>query len=317
MKLNGIIGSVGNTPLIKLNRISDEYNFNIYAKLEYCNPSGSLKDRAAISIIKTALENGWINSQSTIIECSSGNFGLALALICKYLSLKFVCIIDARVTHSHIKLLKKYDAEIVVVTEPDAATGEFLPMLIKTAQKLAEEIPNSYWTNQHGNLANAAGYNILMSEIMNTLENKVDYLFIATSSCGTLRGCHDYIKRSNLPVKIFAVDAEGSKIFSKSDHKRIIPGHGAGLVPPLYSNQINCEPIIISAEQSVFGCRKLFETEAILAGGSSGAIISAIPCVKEKIRENANCVVILCDRGDRYLDTLFSSEWTLKYLNLH
>lgn len=314
MYLSGLLTTIGNTPLIKLERISTQYNFNVYAKLEFFNPSGSLKDRAALSIIQNAIVEKKIKKDTTIIECSSGNFALGLAMICKYLKLQFICIIDPKVTKQHIELLRLYGAKILQILEPDPSTGEFLPSLINKVKSLLREIPNSFWPNQHANLNNAKAHHKTMEEITNQLQGKIDYLFCATSSCGTLRGCHDFIKTKKFNTKIYAVDAEGSKIFSKAPKKRIIPGHGAGIIPDLYHGQINCESIIVSARASINGCKELFDQEAILAGGSSGALISAIKQVNQKIKPNSNCVVILCDRGERYIDTLYSDIWIAEHL---
>jgi len=312
--LSGILTTIGNTPLIELKRISSQYPFNVFAKLEFFNPSGSLKDRTALNIIKSAILNGGVSEKSTIIESSSGNLGLGLAMVCKYLHLPFICVIDPRVTSHHINLLKQYDAHIVTVYDPDIISGEFLPALQQKVMRLLKEIPNAFWPNQHANLNNAKAQHQTMEEIVLQL-SEVDYLFCATSSCGTLRGCHHYLVSKGLNVKIYAVDALGSKIFSKQSIKRIIPGHGAGIVPELYHDQIKCTPVIVSPEETVAGCKHLFEKEALLVGGSSGAIISAVEKVKNDIEPGKNCVMIFCDGGERYLDSIYSEEWCSVYLN--
>lgn len=308
----GILSAIGKTPLIKLSRLSLSCGFNLYAKLELFNPGGSIKDRAALNILLRGIEKGSINSHTTIIECSSGNLGIGLAQVCRYLGLRFICVVDSRTARQNIQILKTYGAEIIMIDTPDPETGEFLPALIRKVKEIMLDIPNSFWSNQHGNLDNALAHYATISEIVDALNEKIDYIFCATSSCGTLRGCYEYISTRGLNIKIYAVDAEGSKIFSKTEHKRIIPGHGAAIIPDLYKSYIQCTPIVVNAKESIYGCRKILNEEAILVGGSSGGIIAAVDKAKDEIKPGANCVLILCDRGERYLDTIFCDEWVNK-----
>jgi cysteine synthase A len=148
-----------------------------------------------------------------------------------------------------------------------------------------------------------------MHEIVTALGGEVDYLFCAASTCGTIRGCAEYVQDHHLPTRIFAVDAVGSVIFGGASGKRLIPGHGAAVRPALYEPDIAERCIHVSDLDCVVGCRRLVHEEAILAGGSSGAVLSAIEQVKDEIEPGAICVAIFADKGERYLDTIYSDSW--------
>src|SRR5262249_1683757 len=185
--------------------------------------------------IKEGMEAGEIEPRTVIIESTSGNLGIGLAQACRYLGLRFICVVDPKTTTQNIRILKAYGAEIDLVSEPDSVTGEFLQARIDRVQFLLQTIENSFWTNQYANLSNAhAHYQTTMQEIATELDGRIDYLFVATSTCGTLRGCADYVRDHHLGTKIFAVDAHGSVIFGGRPAKRLIPGHGAARRPELF-----------------------------------------------------------------------------------
>jgi len=306
---NGILATIGNTPLIKLERINKNNNFQLFAKLEMFNPSGSIKDRPAFNMLKKALEKREINPDTTIIESSSGNLGIGLAQACTFFGLRFICVVDLKTTKQNIEILKVYGAEVDIVTQQDPITGDFLPARINRVKSRLASIPNSFWCNQYANLDNASAHHQTMHEIVSALDGHVDYLFCATSSCGTLRGCAEYVKNNNINTKIIAVDAKGSVIFGDKRSKRLIPGHGAARVPELFQSELEDAYVHVSDLDCVIGCRRLLRREAILAGGSSGAVIMAIEKKAPEILKGATCVAILCDRGERYIDTIYSDNW--------
>jgi len=305
----GVLGTIGTTPLVKLNRVFKDAKFQLFGKLEMFNPGGSIKDRSAFNIIKNAIFRGEIQANSTIIESSSGNLGIGLAQTCAFLGLRFICVVDPKTTKQNINILKAYGAEVDRVTQPDPITGDFLPVRIDRVKLLLSSIPNSFWCNQYANVNNASAHHQTMHEIVTSLNGKLDYLFCSTSSCGTLRGCAEYIRSNNLSTKIIAVDAKGSVIFGDKRAKRLLPGHGAARVPELFQPGLEDAYIHVSDLDCVVGCRHLLRWEAILAGGSSGGVISAIAKKRADIPEGATCAAILCDRGERYLDTVYSDSW--------
>ena len=305
----GILSAVGNTPLIRLNRILPDIDFKLYGKFEALNPGGSSKDRTAISILEHGLETGAIRPNTIVVESSSGNMGIGLAQACSYLGLQFICVVDLKTTSQNIGLLRAYGAEVEIVSTPDPRTGEFLLARIERVQSLLGSIENSFWPNQYANIYNAVAHQRTMDEIVVALDGVVDYLFCAASTCGTLRGCSVYVREHGLGTKIYAVDAVGSVIFGGPKSQRLIPGHGAAIVPGLYLPGLAHQCIHVTDLDCVVGCHRLVQREAILAGGSSGGVVSAIDLVKDQIRPNSVCVAIFADRGERYLDTVYSDAW--------
>ena len=315
---HGLLDVIGKTPLVLLeNLFKDNKAINLYAKLEYLNPGGSAKDRSGYNMMLSALQTGKINQDSVIIESSSGNLGVALAQVCLLLHLRFICVVDVKTTESNKKLLKAYGAEIDCVTEPDPETGEFLLARIKRVNHLLEEIPNSYRPNQYANIHNPEGHRPAMKEIIDSLGFAPDYIFCAVSTCGTIRGYSEYIKENGLSTKVIAVDAVGSVIFGTKRGKRLIPGHGAAVVPALYYDGIADDFIQVTDSDCVIGCRKLLKKEGIFAGGSTGAIVSGIEKYMVNIPEDSSVVFIIHDRGERYLDTVYSDEWIREKLHLN
>lgn len=309
----GVLSSIGNTPLVRLKHIGRDCNLAVHAKLEALNPGGSIKDRAAFIVIKNAMAAGLIRPDTVVVESSSGNMGIGLAQVCAYYGLRFICVIDPKTTAQNIRLLEIYGAEVDMVVEPDTETGEFLQARLDRVRELRASTEHSFWPDQYSNLDNALAHYQTMREIAKALGGKVDYLFCAASTCGTLRGCHSYIRKRGLRTKIIAVDAVGSVIFGGARAKRLVPGHGAALRPQLYQPGLADRCIHISDLECVVGCRRLVRTEAILAGGSSGAVLSALEQVKGEIAPGSTCVLILPDRGERYLDTIYSDDWVSKY----
>lgn len=307
-----ILSAVGNTPLIRLTKVIPDITFRLYAKLESLNPGGSMKDRPALEMINHGIRTGAIRPDTVVIESSSGNMGVGLAQTCSYHGLPFICVVDPKTSPQNISLLKAYGARIDLVDKPDPLTGEFLKARLDRVQYLIARIPNSYWPNQYANPYNPTGYHPAMQEISAAL-GKVDFLFCATSTCGTMRGCAEYARDHDLGTRIVAVDAIGSVIFGGESAKRLIPGHGAAVRSQLYQPGLAYKCIHVSDLDCVVGCRRLAQREAVLAGGSSGAVLTAIENVKHEIPAGATCVAILADRGERYLNTIYSDEWVSEH----
>jgi cysteine synthase A len=304
----GVLSAIGNTPLVRLKQIFSDLNFRLYGKLESLNPGGSMKDRAAISIIRRGWETGEIREGTVVVESSSGNMGVGLAQACLYYGLRFICVVDSKTTTQNIRLLKLYGAEVDVVSEPDQTTGELLQARINRVQELLRSTEKTFWPNQYANVYNSNAHHLTMREIVEAL-GEVDYVFCATSTCGTIRGCAEYVREHQLPTKVCAVDAVGSIIFGGERAKRLIPGHGAAVRPQLYRPDLSDRCIHVTDLDCVVGCHRLMRREAILAGGSSGAVVMAIDHVRDSIPAGATCVAILADRGERYLDTIYSESW--------
>lgn len=305
-----ILSAIGHTPLIRLTQVIEDLPFRLYGKLEGLNPGGSAKDRPAYNIIKLGIETSEIiRGKTVVIESSSGNMGIGLAQACSYFGLRFICVVDVKTTMQNIRLLETYGAEVDLVANPDPLTGEYLQARIDRVQELIRSSEHSFWPNQYANIANPLAHRQTMREIVTQLDGEVDYLFCATSTCGTLRGCAEYVRAHHLSTKIYAVDAVGSVIFGGYKAKRLIPGHGAAVRPALYQPDLATTCVHVTDSECVINCRRLVRREAILAGGSSGAVIAAVGQMRHEIARGSNCVAILPDRGERYLDTIYSDEW--------
>jgi 2,3-diaminopropionate biosynthesis protein SbnA len=312
----GVLGAIGGTPLVHLEKIFASSHFNCFAKLEGLNPGGSSKDRPSVAIIESALQSGEINADTLVVESSSGNTGIGLAQVCAYHDLRFRCLIDPKVTQQNVDLMIAYGAEIEMIEDPDPATGELLPSKLKRINEILATTANSFWPNQYANEENsAAHYRSTVKEILRDLDGDMpDYLFVATATCGTIKGCLDYLVDHGYPTKVIAVDALGSQIFSNHKHDRLIPGFGSAICPTLTPTNGVHKIQQVTDIDCVVGCRRLAKTEAILAGGSSGGVISAVQRMSEEIADNATVIVLLPDRGERYLDTIYSDQWVRKNL---
>lgn len=314
----GVLSAVGNTPLVRLERVYPGLPFQLYGKLEALNPGGSIKDRPAIEILEQAMSSGEIGRGSVIVESSSGNMGIGLAQACAVYGLRLICVVDAKASKQNIAILEAYGAQIDYVPEPDPATGEFLQARLNRVRDLMAEIPGAFWPNQYANERNAGShYRTTMHEVATALGGKVDFVFCATSTCGTVRGCGEYVRDhrgQGMSTRVVAVDAKGSLIFSDVKAKRMFPGMGAGLRPPLCDLGVIDDFILVSDLECVAGCRRLVRREGILAGASSGGLIAAVDLFRDKIPAGSNAVVILPDRGERYLDTVYSDDWVREHL---
>jgi 2,3-diaminopropionate biosynthesis protein SbnA len=309
---DGVLDTVGGTPLVRLRRYLPDASFQLFAKLEALNPAGSIKDRPAKRILEHALRTGMLAAGGVVIESSSGNMGIGLAQVCRYYGLRFICVVDPKTTEANLRILRAYGAEIDLVSEPHPVTGEFLQARIDRVKELLRVIPGVFWPNQYANTGNSAShYQTTMHEVMTALDGKVDFVFVPTSTCGTLRGCSEYVRDQGLATRIIAVDAFGSMIFSEVGAPRMIPGLGAGMRPPLCDPSLVQECAHVRDLDCVVGCRRLMEREAIFAGGSSGGVLSAIEAFAARIPAEAVVVALLPDRGERYLDTVFSDDWVL------
>jgi len=314
---NSVLEAIGSTPIVRLSRLFDESGLEVYGKLEALNPGGSIKDRAAYNILTHALAAGLVTHDSTIVESSSGNFAIGLAQVCAYLDLRLVCVVDIKTTALNISIIEAYGARVDLVSKPDPESGEYLVARLKRVRQILDSVPNGFWPNQYANERNSgAHYGSTMPEIAAVLGADLDFVVLATSTCGTLRGCADFIHDQGMKTKVVAVDAMGSVIFGRPAGKRLLPGHGAGIVPTLFKSDLADIVVHVSDLDCVLGCRRLVQQEAILAGASSGGIVSAIERLAGEgvMLPGQRVAAILADRGERYLDTVYSDTWVQEKL---
>ena len=297
---------VGNTPLVQINK-SNNTKANIFAKVEYFNPTGSVKDRIAKSMIEDAEQKGLINKDTLIIEPTSGNTGIGLAAIATSKGYKAVIVMPDTMSVERRNLMKAYGAKVVLSDGTKGMKGA-----IEKANELKEENPNAFIPGQFNNPSNPlAHYKTTGPEIYNDLEGKVDVLVGGIGTGGTISGTGKYLKEKNPNLKIIGVEPASSPVLTKGQngpHK--IQGIGAGFVPDTLDRSILDEVITVENEDAFAYSRKLSHNEGILVGISSGAAFkAALEIAQRKEYEGKNIVVILPDGGDRYMSTpLFNEE---------
>src|ERR687891_711727 len=288
-------------------------DMNLFAKLEYVNPVGSIKDRPALWILKRAAERGEIDDDTTVIESSSGNFASALAAYTQLVGLRFIPVIDPNISGTYESFLRRLCPRVVKVEERDD-TGGFLKTRLQMVKRLCATIPNAYWTNQYGNPdAVDAHYQLTAGEVCADFDS-LDYVFIGVSTAGTIAGMSRRLKERYPKVKIIAVDVQGSVIFGDAPRKRHIPGVGASIVPPLLSQATIDDVVLISERETVAACQELLTTHGLFVGGSSGTAFAAVKRYAASIA-GSGCptVLFLCaDRGTPYLDTVFNPRWATR-----
>jgi 2,3-diaminopropionate biosynthesis protein SbnA len=306
---NSIVDCVGKTPLVNLKRLFPQIEFDILAKLEFMNPGGSMKDRPARFIIEQGLQDGSIHSGSHIIESTSGNLGVAIAMVARVYGLRFTCVVDPKITKSNLKILNKLGAHVEMVQEPDDQGG-YLKTRIGRVNELLQTIPNSIWINQYANRLNwESHYYGAGSELVEQVNGPVDCLVAAVSTTGSIMGISRRLREAFPHMKVVAVDAVGSVIFGAQPSSRELPGIGSSRVPELLDRAVIDEVVYVNDRESVQGCLDLLYHEGIFAGGSSGSVIAAIHKLLPSFSSTYRVAVILPDRGDRYLDMVYDDEW--------
>ncbi len=316
MIIPSILERVGNTPMVSI-PLPDLEQVNLYTKVEGYNPTGSVKDRAASYILRKLLKTKVIDLNTTIIESTSGNFGVALSAFCKYYGLRFIAVVDPHITSMNEMLIAANGAEIIKVTEPDQYGG-YLLNRIRKIKELQAEISNVYWINQYGNPLNAkAYYHSLGKEICYQIE-EIDYAFLGISSGGTITGVSQKIKENFPNAKVIAVDVEGSLIFSKRAKKRYIPGIGSSMRPKIIDEAFIDDVVIVDEAATINACHELLHKHNFFVGGSSGSTFAAVKqyFANKLFDKPVTAVTIFADRGERYNETIFNEAWTKKVLSL-
>ena len=316
MILHSILSGIGKTPIVHLSRLFHKSRCEVLAKLELTNPGGSVKDRPARYFIEQGLANGSIRANSHIVESSSGNLAIALAMVCKVHGLRFTAVVDPKISPINLRIIQCYGGNIELVTEKDRQGG-YLETRIERVKHILREQPDAIWTNQYANDLNwQSHYHGEGEEILRDLDNPLDYLILGVSTSGTIHGIARRLREAWPNLKVVAVDALGSVMFGASS-PRELPGLGASRVPELLKPDEFDQVIHIDDYESAVACRQLVEHEGIFAGGSSGAVIAAIQKISAHLIHPARILTILPDRGERYLDTVYDDEWLARMEDHH
>lgn len=305
----GTIGLIGNTPLVEVVNIEKKENLEatVLAKVEYFNPAGSVKDRAALYMLQDAEEKGLIKEGATIIEPTSGNTGIGLAALAAVKGYRAILTMPETMSVERRNMLKAYGAEIVLTEGSKGMAGA-----IEKAEELAKEIPNSFIPGQFENKANArAHFETTGPEIWKDTDGKVDIFVAGVGTGGTITGTGEYLKSQNPNIKVVAVEPVDSPVLSKGyagSHK--IQGIGANFVPKLLNTEIYDEIIPVASDDAFAMGKEVAKTEGFLVGISSGAaLFAAVELAKRQENKGKTIVVLLPDSGDRYYSTpLFMDE---------
>lgn len=287
-----------------------------HLKLEAANPGGSAKDRPAAAIVADALADGALEPGGSVVESSSGNMGVGLAQACCFHGIRFICVVDRRSSPKKIATMRAFGAEVEVVTDP-GPSGDLLTARLERVAELCRQIPGAWWPNQYENPSNPASHQRgTAREIVEELEEAPDYLFVATSTTGTLAGCERYLDEIGAHTELIAVDAVGSALFGGERGDRLLPGLGAGVETALSADVDPHRIVRVDEAGCVRGCRRLVRWEAILAGASTGAVMTAIETAVPRIDPDATVAAIAPDGGAGYLDTVYDDDWVRSELGL-
>lgn len=314
---NSILETIGNTPLVRLNRITAGLPCTVAAKVEYFNPGHSAKDRMALKMIETAEKEGKLHPGGTIIECTSGNTGMGLALVA--ITRGYNCIFTSTDKQSQEKfdILRAMGAEVIVCptdVEPDDPRSYY-----SVARKLANEIPNSFHCNQYDNLANGqAHYESTGPEIWKQTDGKLTHLVVATGTGGTITGTARYLKERNPLIKVWAIDPRGSLLTTyfrtgKTDpgqvHPYLTEGVGEDFVPENYDMQYIDAFEQVGDKEAALMARRLAKEEGLFCGYSAGTAIQGLLQMKDQLVQDDLVVVILHDHGSRYVAKIYNDQW--------
>ncbi|WP_216214040.1 2,3-diaminopropionate biosynthesis protein SbnA [Amycolatopsis aidingensis] len=304
-----VAGCIGNTPVVALRRLFPGPGTEVLAKLELMNPGGSMKDRSARYIVESGLRDGSIRPGGRLIESSSGNFGIALAMAARLHDLRFTCVVDPKTTTANLAILRNLGVRLEMVTEPDEVGG-YLGARIRRVRQLLTETPGAIWINQYANDRNwQAYYHGTGAELAEQLVHPPAYLFAAVSTTGSILGCARRLRERFPCLRVVAVDAVGSVIFGGSQGPREIPGIGSSRTPELCRPEEIDEVIRVDDVDAALGCRELLATEGIFAGGSTGSVVAAIGRKLPALPRPCRVLAIFPDRGDRYLDLVYDDAW--------
>ncbi len=316
---DNILGLIGNTPMVKLHKVTRDIPATVYAKLESYNPGHSTKDRIALHIIENAEQKGLLNPDSIIVETTSGNTGFSIAMVCIIKGYKCILAVSDKTKAEKIAYLKALGATVYVCSASVPADDP--RSYYEVAKRIAKETPNSIYINQYYNELNIdAHYQTTGPEIWDQTEGKITHIFACTGTGGTLSGSAKFLKEQNPDIKVIGVDADGSilkgyfdtgKIHTEDIHPYRIEGIGKNLIPgALLFDEID-EFVRVTDEMAAYRTREIALKEAIMAGYTSGAVTQALLQYGNlhPFKEDDVVVLIYPDHGSRYMTKVYSDKW--------
>ena len=320
MWLNNILETIGDTPLIQLNKITKDLPCTVLAKVEYFNPGNSIKDRMALKMLEVAEKEGKIKPGGTIIEGTSGNTGMGLALAACVKGYKCIFTTTEKQSKEKADILKAVGAEVIVC--PTNVEPEDPRSYYSVSKRLATEVPNSWYVNQYDNLANRlAHYEQTGPEIWKQSEGKVTHLVVATGTGGTIVGTGKYLKEKNPNIKVWAIDSYGSllkKYFETGelDNKEVYPyiseGFGEDFVPQNYDMQYIDEFTKVTDKDGAVMARRIAKEEGMFCGYSAGSCLQGVFQLKDQLKPGDVVVCIFHDHGSRYVGKVYNDQWMME-----
>ena len=315
--VENILGTIGNTPMVKMNKITKDIDALVLAKYETFNPGNSVKDRMAVKMVEEAEASGKLKPGGTIIEGTSGNTGMGLALAAIVKGYKTVCVLSDKQSKEKIDILKAVGCEVIVC--PTEVAPEDPRSYYSTSKRMAEETPNSWYVNQYDNLANTkAHYESTGPEIWEQTDGKVTHFVVGVGTGGTISGVGKYLKEKNPNIKVWGIDTYGS-VFKKYhetgefDEKEIYPyiteGIGEDILPKNVDFSVIDGFTKVTDKDAAIYTRKLAEEEGFFLGNSAGAAAKGLLQLKEHFTKDDVVVVLFHDHGSRYVGKIFNDEW--------
>jgi len=316
---DNILQTIGNTPLVKLNKVVADLPCTVYAKVETFNPGNSIKDRMALKMLEVAEKEGKIKPGGTIIEGTSGNTGMGLALAAIIKGYRCIFTTTDKQSKEKVDILKAVGAEVIVC--PTNVEPEDPRSYYSVSKRLAAEIPNSWYVNQYDNLANRqAHYEQTGPEIWDQTEGKVTHLVVAAGTGGTIVGTGKYLKEQNPDIQVWAIDTYGSLLKKWFDtgvldmsevHPYISEGFGEDFLPENYIREAIDHFEKVTDKDGAVMARRISKEEGIFVGYSAGSVIAGLKQMKDKLKPEDVVVVIFHDHGSRYVGKIYNDEWML------
>ena len=314
---NNILETIGNTPLIKLNTITSEVQSLVLAKVEYFNPGNSVKDRMAVKMVEDAEKDGRLKSGGTIVEGTSGNTGMGLALAAIVKGYKLICVTTDKQSKEKVDVLKAVGAKVVICptnVEPDDPKSYY-----STAKRISEETENSWYVNQYDNLSNReAHYLTTGPEIWRQTDGKITHFVVGVGTGGTISGVAKYLKEKNSKIKVWGIDTYGSAfkkyhetgIFDKNEiYPYVTEGIGEDMIPLNIDFDVIDGFTKVTDKDAALYCRKLLKDEGMFLGNSAGAAIKGVLQLANEFNSNDLVVVLFHDHGSRYLKKIYNDNW--------
>ena len=315
-----IIDTIGNTPLVKLNRITQEIQSLVLAKVESFNPGNSVKDRMALKMIEDAEKDGRLKPGGTIVEGTSGNTGMGLALTAIVKGYKLICVSTDKQSKEKFDVLRAVGAKVIIC--PTNVSPEDPDSYYSVSKRIAEKTPNSWYVNQYDNLSNTlAHYETTGPEIWNQTDGKITDFVVGVGTGGTISGVGKFLKEKNPKIRIWGIDTYGSVfkkyhetgIFDKNEiYPYVTEGIGEDILPKNVDFSVIDHFEKVTDKDAAVYTRKLAKLEGIFAGNSCGAAIKGVLQLKENFKKNNVVVVLLHDSGSRYIGKIYNDEWMKK-----